>query len=134
MLAERAFIDTIRKSHGSRNPAVVRGIGDDCAILRPRPGYDLMVTTDLCLENVHFRRKWHPAASVGHHCLARGLSDIAAMGGEPLACFLSLGLPSDLPASWPRQFLQGLEALARSFKVQLAGGDTSAASLITADI
>jgi thiamine-monophosphate kinase len=118
----------------SSNRFVKAGIGDDCAILRLRPGFDLLVTTDLCLENVHFRRGWHPPAVVGHRCLTRGLSDIAAMGGEPLACFLSLGLPADLPQAWVNGFLRGLLALARRFKVQLAGGDVSSASQITADI
>ncbi len=75
----------------STNQAVKMGIGDDCAILRLKPGYELLVTTDLCLEDVHFRRAWHPPAAVGHRCLTRGLSDIAAMGGEPLACFLVFG-------------------------------------------
>lgn len=111
-----------------------RGIGDDCAIMRISPGHELLVTTDFSIENVHFRRQWHPARSVGHRCLARGLSDIAAMGGEPLACFLSLGLPPKLPQRWADDFLRGLAALAGRFGVQLAGGDTSAAHEITADI
>ena len=118
----------------SLNQVVKKGIGDDCAVLRLKPGFELLVTTDLCLENVHFRRAWHPAQTVGHRCLARGLSDIAAMGGEPLACFLSLGLPADLPQPWVNGFLRGLLALARRHKVQLAGGDVSSAPQITADI
>jgi thiamine-monophosphate kinase len=113
---------------------LVQGIGDDCAILQISSGQQLLVTTDLCIENVHFRRAWHPAASVGHRCLTRGLSDIAAMGGEPLACFLSLGLPPRLPQRWVDLFLQGFERLARRFDVPLAGGDISAAPVVTADI
>jgi thiamine-monophosphate kinase len=135
MTSERSLIRQIRRmAASSSNRSVKAGIGDDCAILRLRPGFDLLVTTDLCLENVHFRRGWHPPAVVGHCCLTRGLSDIAAMGGEPLACFLSLGLPADLPQAWVNGFLRGLLALARRFKVQLAGGDVSSASQITADI
>ena len=127
-MKERQLIEQIRRLAGaSVNKAVVRGIGDDCAVLRPRSGYEVLVTTDLCIENVHFRRKWHPADSVGHRCLARGLSDIAAMGGTPLACFLSLGLPRKLPQKWTDNFLRGLHSLARRFHVQLAGGDISAA-------
>lgn len=112
----------------------MRGIGDDCAVLQVRPGSQLLVTTDLCLEGVHFRREWHPARSVGHRCLARGLSDIAAMGGEPVACFLSLGAPSQLEKKWVDEFLRGLLRLARQFHVSLAGGDTSSAPKIMADI
>jgi thiamine-monophosphate kinase len=102
---------------------LARGIGDDCAVLRPRRGQELLVTTDFSLEEVHFRRDWHPPESVGHRCLARGLSDIAAMGGEPLAAFLSLALPADLPQRWADGFLRGLLKLAEAFNLPLAGGD-----------
>jgi len=135
MTSERSFIRQIRRMAGTlASSAVKTGIGDDCAVLRPKPGFELLVTTDLCIENLHFRRAWHPAQVVGHRCLARGLSDIAAMGGEPLACFLSLGLPANLPQAWANGFLRGLLALARRYKVQLAGGDVSSAPQITADI
>jgi thiamine-monophosphate kinase len=135
MVKERSLIQQIRRiAASSVNTAVKMGIGDDCAILRLKPGYELLVTTDLCIENVHFRRAWHPPAAVGHRCLTRGLSDIAAMGGEPVACFLSLGLPADLPQSWVNGFLRGLQSLACRYKVQLAGGDVSSALQIAADI
>ncbi|HWF05191.1 MAG TPA: thiamine-phosphate kinase, partial [Candidatus Angelobacter sp.] len=135
MLKERNLIAYIRRlADASTARGVALGVGDDCAILRPTAGSELLVTTDLCLEDVHFRRDWHPAASVGHRCLTRGLSDIAAMGGTPLACFLSLGLPQDLPQKWVNQFLKSLLALAQRFHVQLAGGDISSAPKITADI
>lgn len=101
------------------------GIGDDCAVLRLLPGHDSLVTTDFTLEGIHFRRDWHPAESVGHRCLARGLSDVAAMGGEPVAAFLSLALPRDLPQAWVGRFLRGLISLAERFGVTLAGGDTA---------
>ena len=113
---------------------MVRGIGDDCAILQVPVGAHLLVTTDLCVENVHFRREWHPPRSVGHRCLARGLSDIAAMGGEPFACFLSLALPPELPQRWVNGFLAGLLRLARQFRVALSGGDIATAEKVTADI
>ncbi len=135
MIKERSLIRRIRQlAATSLNQAVKKGIGDDCAVLRLKPAFELLVTTDLCIENVHFRRAWHPAQAVGHRCLTRGLSDIAAMGGEPLACFLSLGLPEDLPQAWVNGFLRGLLTLARRHKVQLAGGDVSSAPQITADI
>ena len=77
---------------------------------------------------------------MGHRCLARGLSDIAAMGGEPLAAFLSLALPRSLPQRWVDGFFRGLLELAAEFKVRLAGGDTAEspggilADIILADI
>jgi thiamine-monophosphate kinase len=104
---------------------VSTGIGDDCAVLRLPPGRESLVTTDFTLEGIHFRRDWHPPESVGHRCLARGLSDIAAMGGEPVAAFLSLALPRDLPQAWVGRFLRSLISLAEKHGVTLAGGDTA---------
>ncbi len=135
MLPERQFLERLRRlaTQGTKRE-IIRGIGDDCAVLQIPAGQQLLVTTDLCVEDVHFRRNWHPAHSVGHRCLTRGLSDIAAMGGDPVACFLSLGVPSKLPQKWVDEFLRGLLQLARQFRVPLAGGDTSTAEKITADI
>ncbi len=99
------------------------GIGDDCAVVALPKGHEALVTTDFSIENVHFRREWHPADSVGWRCLARGLSDIAAMGGEPRAVFLSLALPRELPQKWVDQFFAGFLKLAKQYEVQLAGGD-----------
>ncbi len=126
-LREKLLIERIRlrSGRGRRGVGVLQGIGDDCARLRIPPGCETLVTTDLSVEGVHFRRDWHPPESVGHRCLVRGLSDIAAMGGEPIAAFLSLGLPRNLPQSWVDRFLDGLLRLARRFAVALAGGDTA---------
>jgi len=125
-LPERKLIAGINRIVGGvRNKSVLLGIGDDCARLQVPSGHEMLVTTDFSLENVHFRRKWHPAESVGHRCLARGLSDIAAMGGTPVAAFLSLALPKDLPQLWVDGFMRGFLKLARRHGVQLAGGDTA---------
>ena len=126
-LAEKALIEKIRRQAQptGRHRALIAGIGDDCAVLRLPPAHEALVTTDFSLEGVHFRRDWHPPDAVGHRCLTRGLSDIAAMGGEPLAAFLSLALPRKLPQAWVARFLNGFLKLARQFKVPLAGGDTA---------
>ena len=74
-----------------RHSRVVTGIGDDCAIYRGRgAAEDLLLTTDLLIEGVHFLSSTHRPADIGHKALARGLSDIAAMGGMPSFCLLSL--------------------------------------------
>jgi thiamine-monophosphate kinase len=114
-----------RKPLARSRGRIAAGIGDDCALLGIPANHDTLVTTDLSLEGVHFRREWHPPESVGHRCLARGLSDIAAMGGEPLAAFLSLGLPAKLRQPWVDAFFRGLLHLAEQFGVTLAGGDIS---------
>src|SRR5450755_3899301 len=124
-LKERALIQRIRRAAQSGRPKLAVGIGDDCAVLDLPRGTQTLVTTDFSLEGVHFRRQWHPADSVGHRCLTRGLSDIAAMGGEPFAAFLSLALPADLPQRWVDQFFDGLLNAAKKAGVTLAGGDIS---------
>lgn len=151
---ERAFIWSLRKqlAHSAgpdrprtRGPSestarissrVALGIGDDCAILRPPAGHEILVTTDFTLETVHFRRDWHTPESVGHRCLARGLSDLAAMGAQPLAAFLSLALPAELirnragQPSWRQRFFDGFLSLADKHNVPLSGGDTAQSPLI----
>ena len=133
-LSEKNLIKQIRRlARGGKS--VVTGIGDDCAVLRVPPGHELLVTTDLTIEKVHFRRDWQRPELVGRRCLTRGLSDIAAMGGELLAVFLSLAVASDVPQKWVDRFLKGLLDLAEEFKVPLAGGDTAQAAVgIQADI
>lgn len=135
---ELALIEAIRRQADGipRSSSLRLGIGDDCAILRPRPGYEICVTTDFTLEGVHFRRDWHRPESVGHRCLARGLSDLAAMGARPVAVFLSIALPPRLPSGWLDRFLRGFLDLAARHRTPLAGGDTaaSASGTIAADI
>ena len=123
-LGEKKLIQQIRRS-ARGGESVVTGIGDDCAVLSVPPGHELLVTTDFTIEKVHFRRDWHRPELVGRRCLTRGLSDIAAMGGEPRAAFLSLAVPGDVPQKWVDRFLKGLLDLAEEFKVPLAGGDTA---------
>lgn len=127
LLSEKSLIARIRARAKRRHP-LVTGIGDDCAAVRIPAAHEALVTTDFSLEGVHFRRDWHPPEIVGHRCLTRGLSDIAAMGGKPIAAFLSLALPGRLPQKWVDGFLQGFLKLAEKFKVSLAGGDTAQSS------
>jgi thiamine-monophosphate kinase len=135
VLTERKLIERIRRlAQKTGHCGVVLGIGDDAAILQVAKGQQFLVTTDLCIEGVHFCREWHPAHCVGHRCLTRGLSDIAAMGGEPVACFLSLGVPPKLPQRWVDDFLKGLVELAARSGVALAGGDISSSAKVMVDI
>jgi thiamine-monophosphate kinase len=128
-LGELALIEQIRRNFTTRNKSITLGIGDDCAILRPPAGCEVLVTTDFTLEGRHFFRDLHPPESVGHRCLARGLSDLAAMGATPLAAFLSLALPGAMLTeaagrAWVERFFSGLRALSEMHRVPLAGGDT----------
>ena len=120
----RRIADTSRRGRFRPSAgALLKGIGDDCAVLRLLG--DTLVTTDFTIEGIHFRREWHPPESVGHRCLARGLSDIAAMGGEPVAAFLSVALPRDLAQAWVGRFARSLIRLAEKHGIKLAGGDTA---------
>jgi len=133
-MSELETIEHLRRRVPAVHGELVLGIGDDCAIYRPRGAReDLLLTTDLMVEGVHFRREETSPAFIGHKSLARGLSDIAAMGGEPKLCLVSLAFPK----TWARhvdEFYRGLLRLARQTGTQVAGGDLSSANRIVIDI
>ncbi len=133
---EAALLRQIRAGAGRlRGAGVVVGIGDDCAVYRPRgAAEDLLLTTDWLIEEVHFRRATHPASAVGWKALARGLSDIAAMGGEPRLCLLSLALAPWTTRRWVEGFFRGFRSLARAAGVKLVGGDLARADRLACDI
>jgi len=108
-----------------RRPVVrnVLGVGDDCALLQPRAGQQLAVSTDLLVEGRHFLSTVDPAR-LGHKSLAVNLSDLAACGAEPLAFTLSLSLPQ-VDETWLAGFARGLFALAEAHGCELVGGDTT---------
>ena len=123
-LPEKALIARLR-GKARRGRSLITGIGDDCAVQRVGQDFDVLITTDFSIEGVHFGREWHTPEVVGRRCLTRGLSDIAAMGGEPATAFLSLALPRKLPQTWVDRFFKGLLATADEFKTNVAGGDTA---------
>ena len=151
--SERGILRGIR-ALARAGKGVRLGIGDDCAILSPCAGEEMLVTTDFSIEGRHFHLHTHPPEAIGHKCLARGLSDIASMGGRPVAAFVSLAIPVALtrPAlkasiyprskkeskpshqSWLDRFYTGLLALAAVHGVTLAGGDLSESPTAVADI
>ena len=106
-------------------PPVVRGIGDDCAVLRPADGHDLLVTTDTQEEGVHFRRDWSTPEDIGWRCLAVNVSDIAAMGGVPLGAVVALSLPETLAVAFVEAMYDGMSALAEAYACPIIGGNIS---------
>ena len=104
-------------------PAVSLAVGDDCALLQPRAGYELAISTDMLVEGRHFFQH-ADANALGHKSLAVNLSDLAAMGAQPLAFTLSLALPS-IDENWLSAFSDGLFALAEQHNIALIGGDTT---------
>src|SRR5215469_6751240 len=136
VVSERKLIERIRRKVGPQPVGrVVLGIGDDCAIFRqPGAREDLLFSTDFLIEDVHFRRATHGAEDAGWKALARGLSDIAAMGGEPRFFLLSLALPEWADMAWVNAFYRGLLLLAGRAGVTLAGGDLARSRALTCDI
>jgi thiamine-monophosphate kinase len=108
-------------------------IGDDCAVVPSPGGVDLLFTTDLSVEGVHFTRE-SSAEQIGYRALARGLSDIAAMGGTPLYCLISFALAPWTEQRWIDGFYRGVEKLLRKTKTALAGGDISHARELVCDV
>jgi len=133
--SEEEMIARIRRRAGlPASGSIVLGIGDDCAIFRPRgSNEDLLFTTDMLIEGTHFLRA-HPPADLGWKALARGLSDIAAMGGEPRFCLLSLAVAPWIGPRWIDAFYRGLLALASREGAPLVGGDLSHADRVMCDI
>ncbi len=103
---------------------VITGIGDDAAVTDVSPGMQLLTSTDMLLENVHFRRSWHDPYRLGRKSLAVSISDIAAMGGIPRWALMSLGIPADLSLEFIDEFTRGFLAMASEHGVALIGGDT----------
>jgi thiamine-monophosphate kinase len=123
---EEALVRTIRALTAGQVAGVRVGIGDDCAVLEPRPGAVLLATTDLLLEDVHFRRRWAEPADIGWKALAVNLSDIAAMGGRPRWALVALACPEGTSPEEIEAFYEGALALIRPHGVAIVGGDTSA--------
>ena len=136
---EFGFIDFI-KGHfevpGSAIvPAGVKGIGDDCAVIPVNKeshisdalkcDEELLFSTDLLMEGVHFLREESFPEDIGWKAAAVNISDIAAMGGSPVATFLSIALPKDAQGEWAERFIKGYAEISRQFNVPLLGGDTT---------
>jgi|SRR5215213_309496 len=127
--SEFDFINTLRQRAASSslaNKSLVSGIGDDAAVFRSGNGKETVITADLLVEDIDFRRTTTPPYLLGHKALAVSLSDIAAMGSRPLWSLISIGAPEDI---WQSDFVErlydGLFELANRYGVQLIGGDIS---------
>jgi thiamine-monophosphate kinase len=120
----RLFVRMIRaKSAGTRG--VVTGVGDDAAVLRPKPSEDLLVTTDILVENRHFRRRWFGGLELGWRLAAVNLSDIAAMGGRPLYGVLSLAIPPRMDSDYVLGIEKGVRDHLARFGATIVGGNVS---------
>jgi len=123
---ELEIIRLIRRTV-ERSPAerVETGIGDDTAVLLSQPGARLLATTDLIVEDVHFRRAWASPFDIGWKAMAVNLSDIAGKGGRPLWALVGLALPAPADPSEVESFYEGMSQAAAPHGVAIVGGDTS---------
>lgn len=123
---ENALVRRIEDKFASRKRDLPGwSLADDAACWSPAPGHQTLLTCDWFLEGSHFLRRQHPPEAVGWKCLARAVSDIAAMGGEPRCFLLSLALPAALTGNWLEAFLSGLRRACLALHCELAGGDTT---------
>jgi thiamine-monophosphate kinase len=133
MTNEPDLVAWLQQQAGVSRSGLVLGIGDDCAIFRPRAGEDLVFTTDQFIENVHFTHA-ASAAKLGARALARSLSDIAAMGATPRFCLVSLAIAKGTTDIWIKSFFRGLIGLAKTHGTVLAGGDLAQDTKTHADV
>ena len=132
-IGEFGLLRRVREWMTASDPSLIQGMGDDVAVFETK-GKALLATTDILIEDVHFERAWIDPYHLGKKALAVNLSDIAAMGGIPKYFLLSLGLPKDLSLSFISRFYRGLKEMARPFRVDLIGGDTSLSPRIIVNI
>jgi thiamine-monophosphate kinase len=121
-IGEFGLINALKK-YAPVSKAVIKGIGDDAAVLPYSKSEYLLFTTDMLAEDTHFTRRMPPKA-IGHKALACNISDIAAMGGWPTFAVISIGLPKSLPVRFIKDIYQGMQRVAQAFNVSIVGGDT----------
>lgn len=126
LASERAFLQCIDGYFPNVHPKLALGRGDDCCLTVASPGF--LISSDLFLEGVHFRRSYFSPSDIGWKALAVNLSDIAAMGGRPIGFSLGLMAPAGLEAAFWHELFSGMAALAAIWDVALAGGDLSCAA------
>jgi thiamine-monophosphate kinase len=123
-LTEEALLDAIRRVLSGAGPEVRVGVGDDAAVLAPTGG-ELVITTDVSVEGVHFARQRTAARDVGYKAIVVNVSDIAAMGASPRAAVCALVLPPDVGAAWVMELFGGMREACDEYALWLVGGDLS---------
>lgn len=108
---------------------VLLGPGDDAAVVATPDGR-VVTTTDMLVENRHFRRDWSEPDDVGHKAAAQNLADVAAMGARPIAVTVALGVPPDLPAAWALRFADGMRDECAKAGASVVGGDIVRAEMV----
>jgi len=121
-LGEFGLIDVLKK-YAPASETVIKGIGDDAAVLSYNKSEYLLFTTDMLAEDTHFTRRM-PPGGIGHKALACSISDIAAMGGWPTFAVVSIGIPQKMSVRFIKEIYKGMQHTALTFNVSIVGGDT----------
>ena len=124
-LGEFGLIEKIKSIIGSPGDSVIKGIGDDCAVVEKSGGNAMLLTTDVLVEGVHFTKGFINPENLGRKALAINISDIAAMGGTPRYALLSLAAPESTETGYIGELISGIDSMANEFSVSVLGGDTS---------
>jgi len=124
-IGEDALIAGLAVKFGARHPRLIKGIGDDTSVVRQEGGKALLATTDILIENTHFKRSYTPPYLLGRKSLSISLSDIAAMGGAPLFFLVSIALPREIDKKFVDEIYRGLAESAGESGCVLAGGNTA---------
>ena len=132
-LTEDELVEAIARVLSGDEPGVLVGIGDDAAVLEPRGG-DLVFTTDLLVEGIHFERGSSSARDLGAKAVTVNVSDVAAMGASPRYAIAAIGVPEDVEAAWVIELTGGMREASAEYALALVGGDTNRAELIVLSV
>ena len=128
MMTEFGFIESLRELFSTLPDNGFEGIGDDCAVYPLECGDALLFTSDTLNENIHFLRSAATPEEIGAKSLMVNLSDVAAMGAQPIATLLAISLPADISEEWAKRFVDGYRRVSAQYGVPLIGGDTTSSS------
>jgi thiamine-monophosphate kinase len=131
---ERDLISSISHQFAGTSPLLLKGIGDDCAVIAESDSHCWLVSTDLLVENIHFKLKWHAPFTLGRKAIAVNLSDIATMGGVPRFVLLSVVLPTSIQDRWLQEWRDGVKSMLDEFSCILIGGDVSKGERLTINV
>jgi len=129
---ELKFIKYITKRFSAKKP-VIKGIGDDCAVLEYTKTKYMLFTTDMIIEGTHFSKN-APPYKIGWKSMAVNISDVAAMGGLPKYALVSCGIPKNKSVRFLRDMIKGIAKICKKFNIQVIGGDTNASGKVTVNV
>ena len=136
-LGEFGLIEFIKKHNTkpTRQHNVFLDIGDDCFVFNPHKKSKYVVTTDILIENIHFKRQWATPQQIGQKAIEVNVSDIASMGNtKPLYAFISLGIPKNTPTDFVKKLFSSIKKICNKYGIHLSGGDTVCAKDITISV